>query len=670
MPSRIGIDRSTRLRGTFLAFLCLSTACDPYGSNVTVDVAAVTDLKDTTPYVEVSQTDNEAPGNDLQVLDVSEDSFVTPDDTSENEDLQLEDSLTDVEPVDVAATDATEIISDGFECPEGALCELKYNYACKEGRCNAQGACVVTAIPGCCLSTADCQEIPLGPCEDVQCVSQECKATPIPGCCLNDADCTTVLSCAISSCDTDTARCIQCPGDCPCTKNFNVQTKSFDKPTLSANGFTSTDYGSNDNVRWQVDNYRFFKPPSSIYLGDPSCRTYYNGLLTDECEPVTAGQDATAIRVILYSPAINLANSDGNAGTAVLFWYWSDVEPDLGLGIAEPDVLRAYADILNGTGVKWPVTTTLKTGKNTFGKWQPMAIDLSAFTNNLLRLRFEFDTFDGQLNNYEGIYIDEFQVVDKCPGGCCEVDEDCPYSGDPCTKPVCLPFSTGPGSICTEAPIEENCQPCATPSDCEDDNPCTTNTCTEKGVCDIQVFCCYATTLFETGFEEGLGGWSISDTNGDDNVFWQTTQTAASEGQSCAWFGDAETATYQSETAVKGTMVSPFIELPTDFADGGQLTLNFDVLLDTEWDGFFYLNPVGLDRMSVELLGVGAPKEIWSSDEINGTTEGVWINQSINLTTWAGKTVQLRRTFDSGDSNANDHAGAMLDNLSVGRTCP
>ena len=190
------------------------------------------------------------------------------------------------------------------------------------------------------------------------------------------------------------------------------------------------------------------------------------------------------------------------------------------------------------------------------------------------------------------------------------------------------------------------------------------------GVCDIQVFCCYATTLFETGFEEGLAGWSLSDTNIDDNVFWQTTEKAASEGQSSAWFGDSETSTYEAETAVKGSMVSPFIDLPTDFADGGELTLNFDVLLDTEWDGLFYLNPIGLDRLSVELLGIGAPKEIWSSDELSGTTEEAWVAQSIDLTPWAGKTVQLRITFDSGDANANDHGGPMLDNLSVGRTCP
>ena len=126
-----------------------------------------------------------------------------------------------------------------------------------------------------------------------------------------------------------------------------------------------------------MDTNRVFKAPNSIYLGDPECRTYYNGLLNDTCDPVTAGQDATAIRVILYSPTLNLANSDGNAGSAALFWYWSDVEPDLGLGVAEPDVLRAFVDVLDGSGMKWTVASTLDTGKNTFGQWLPMAIDLA-----------------------------------------------------------------------------------------------------------------------------------------------------------------------------------------------------------------------------------------------------------------------------------------------------
>ena len=151
---------------------------------------------------------------------------------------------------------------------------------------------------------------------------------------------------------------------------------------------------------------------------------------------------------------------------------------------------------------------------------------------------------------------------------------------------------------------------------------------------------------------------------------WQTTNLTASDGSFSAWFGDAITSTYDTGEPVKGGIVSTFIDLPTNFSDGGKLALEFDVKLDTEWDGLFYLNPLGIDRLSIELLGVGAPKEIWSSDEIGGTTNGAWLSQSVDLTQWAGKTIQLRIQFDSVDGNGNAYMGPMLDNLYVGRVCP
>jgi hypothetical protein len=650
----------------------LSLGCQPYGSSVTNDTAAASD---TITAVEdhddaIVSVEDSVFVPDRLVTETSEDTALPQEDSVPVVDSSATDALTDAGMEDSGSLDVAEIMADGLECPEGALCELPYNYSCKEGRCNAQGLCVATPIPNCCYYKTDCEDIPLGPCEEIQCVSKECTAIKTPGCCLSDGDCVTPLQCAVSTCNLETSQCEQCPGDCPCGSNNNVVAKSFDKPTLGANGLSQTDYGSNDDVRWQVDSYRTLSPPNALYLGDPNCRTYYNGLLSADCEPVTAGQDATSIRIALYSPVLNLANSDGSAGSAIIFWYWSDVEPDLGLGPAEPDVLRFFIDHLDGTGLKWSSGSILDSGKNTNGTWLPIAIDLAPYTGKMFRLRMEFDTVDGQLNDHEGIYLDDFQVVDKCPDGCCDTDLDCPYSGDPCLKPVCLPFSTGSGSICTEAPIGGPCEPCTFDNDCEDENPCTNNVCTEAGICALDVFCCYAQTIFSAGFENALVPWTVADPDPTDAVVWQASQTTATEGLSSAWFGDVQTGTYEGLGPVKGTMVSPPMELPTEFADGGELTLDFDLLLDTEWDGLFYLNPIGIDRLTIELLGDGSPKEIWSSDDIGGTTQGAWIAQTVALTPWAGKTVQLRITFDSGDENANAYGGPRLDNLKVGRTCP
>ena len=657
------------------ALLWCVGACSPGGigfsPNPSPDVTS-TDTSEVPP----NRSDNEVPP-DARALDKGPEEtdgsgdvgIFRPDDVPTGDASPNEDS-TDAVNVDIPAEGDEGPWADGLSCPEGALCDLPYNYACKEGRCNAQGACIATDIPGCCYSVSDCDEVPLAPCEEVQCVSKECTAIKVPGCCSDDLDCKTPLACVQSTCNKDSGRCVFCPGNCPCTPNPNVQLKSFDSPTLSGNGFSMTDYNSNDKVKWQVDSTRSFKGLNSLYIGDPECRTYYTGKLTDGCLPLTAGQDAAAVRVALYSPVMNLSNSDGSAGSAVLFWYWAEVEPDLGLGLGEPDVLRAFVDVLDGTGVKWKVASTAETGKNTYGAWVPVAIDLAPYTGTLSRLRLEFDTFDGQLNNYEGIYLDEFQVKDKCEGSCCQVDADCPNSGDPCSKPICVPLVGGSGSICTEAPKTLNCQACGTDSDCADDNPCTTNTCSEEGTCSVEVFCCYASTVFKTSFEVGLDDWLVSDETPADNVTWQTTAIAASDGGLAAWFGDSSTSTYATGSPVKGSILSPDMALPVDFVDGGMLQLSFDVRLDTEWDGLFYLNPLGIDRLSLEIHGAGAPKELWSSDDVSGTTKGAWQKQSIDLTPFAGQTIQLKFIFDSGDGNANDFAGPFIDHLLVARTCP
>jgi hypothetical protein len=111
------------------------------------------------------------------------------------------------------------------------------------------------------------------------------------------------------------------------------------------------------------------------------------------------------------------------------------------------------------------------------------------------------------------------------------------------------------------------------------------------------------------------------------------------------------------------------MDLPEDFGDGGSVALEFELRLDTEWDGGFYLNPLGIDRLRIEVMGAGFPVEVWSSDEISGTTLGEWLEASVDLSPWAGQSIQIRITFDSVDENANDHEGAFIDNLVVRRNC-
>lgn len=571
--------------------------------------------------------------------------------------------------LDAGPLQLTDLIADGFECPTGAHCEIPFKAFCEEGRCNPQGLCVAVPIEGCCLNIGACSESVPGPCEAVQCAAYQCQSLWIPGCCLSDADCASELPCAESTCDLTLGQCVTCSGDCACEANFATTYKPMNEATLGGNGFSQVDYDSKDSVQWQVDGHRSLSPPSALYLGDPTCRTYYTGALSSTCDPLSEGQDTTPVRVTLYSPVLALSGSVGNAGAALVFWMWSQVEPDLGLGEAEPDVLRLFIDLLDGSGGKWAVASSLDTAKNTNGKWVPLAVDLAPYSGKNVRLRMEFDSIDGQLNGFEGLYIDDFQVVDKCPGGCCEVATDCPAGPNPCIAAECVPFSAGPGSVCVQRPILGDCTPCQVDGDCEDDNPCSSHTCGASGVCETTVFCCLEEAIYSTSFEDNFVGWALTDTQPTDSVSWQTSTFAATEGLAAAYLGDPETMTFETGEPVKASCTSPELSLPAALGPDTSLRLAFDLRLETEWDGSFYLNPLGIDRLSLDVLTNTLPVEIWSSDEIGGTTAGQWEHIVVDLSPWAGSSIQVRFTFDSVDGAMNGFEGVLLDDLRVDKTC-
>jgi hypothetical protein len=575
----------------------------------------------------------------------------------------------DAEPPDGIAKDGEVLPMDATICPEGQLCTLKYTAYCDEARCNENNECVATPIPGCCTKDLNCETLDgLGPCETVRCVANECTVTAVPGCCVEHTDCATTLPCAIGECN-EFNRCTYCPADCNCTSKPPTISKSMDGATLAETGFSSTDYAGLDDVRWQPSEYRYFKEPSSLYLGNPTCKTYYTGLLDENCQVADGGLGASQVRLMLYSPVFNLKYSPGDAGTAAVFWIWSDVEPNLGLGTVEPDVLRVYVDMLDGSTLKWPVASSLDVGKHTQGEWRPIAVDLTPFSGTIFRLRMEFDTFDGQLNSYEGIYLDEFQLVDKCQHGCCIEDADCPIEPDPCLKPRCVPMVGGTESICVSVPknIGEPCSNCTADGQCDDGNPCTSNTCLPEGVCKTEAFCCFEQTIFFEDFEDQLAKWSS--TQEDADVFWQVSGTTFMSPDFSLWFGNLTTGTYEGADSVSGMITSTTIFIPSKYPDGAQPAVTFWLNLDTEWSGVFYDNPGGIDRLALTIVSSGKETELWSSDAINGTTQGEWLQFSASLTPFVGSTVSFRWSFQSVDGSANHYSGAQIDDFRVLRSC-
>ena len=65
-----------------------------------------------------------------------------------------------------------------------------------------------------------------------------------------------------------------------------------------------------------------------------------------------------------------------------------------------------------------------------------------------------------------------------------------------------------------------------------------------------------------------------------------------------------------------------------------------------------------------------APAIVWDAREIGGTTLGTWIDVTIDLTPWRGRSVRLGWRFNTGDADANEAEGVYIDQAVVFRACP
>ncbi len=62
---------------------------------------------------------------------------------------------------------------------------------------------------------------------------------------------------------------------------------------------------------------------------------------------------------------------------------------------------------------------------------------------------------------------------------------------------------------------------------------------------------------------------------------------------------------------------------------------------------------------------------MWTkNDDLKGTTQQQWKHLEVPLGAWAGKTVQLRWSFDIKDVVHDDKTGMVLDEIEIGGGCP
>lgn len=144
------------------------------------------------------------------------------------------------------------------------------------------------------------------------------------------------------------------------------------------------------------------------------------------------------------------------------FQLWLETEQMPGY-----DILSIF--LIHGNGQETLLWDSDAIGGTTGGVFLPIHITVPDLPAQVVRLGIEFNTIDSIDNDYEGVYLDDLAFTT----GCCDDQADCD-DGNPCTTDSCPGF----GEACQNEAIE-GC--CVTDENCDDGDPCTVNGCPMAG---------------------------------------------------------------------------------------------------------------------------------------------------------------------------------------------
>ncbi len=206
---------------------------------------------------------------------------------------------------------------------------------------------------------------------------------------------------------------------------------------------------------------------------------------------------------------------------------------------------------------------------------------------------------------------------------------------------------------------------CLKQADCDDANACTTDTCATGNLCKHAFSsgpgCVCDPNLFTDDFEDGTLS-PLSQSGSSSSVLWQVDCKDVANGGKCAlYYGNPATGNFDNGDMNNGTATLPQVTLPA----GKTATLAFSTWLDVEtnpdWDKVW---------VSVTPSGSSSPATLWSKATASNVKMEVWQNWTVDLSAYAGKTVTLKFTMNTGDSTDNGGKGVFVDDIAVTRSCP
>ncbi|MEA1970765.1 MAG: immune inhibitor A, partial [Thermodesulfobacteriota bacterium] len=184
--------------------------------------------------------------------------------------------------------------------------------------------------------------------------------------------------------------------------------------------------------------------------------------------------------------------------------------------------------------------------------------------------------------------------------------------------------------------------------------------------------------LMDEAFTDGLGGFTLDvDGDGDtlaDPTLWHLTALRSGEpnhsaGQSL-YYGLESNQTYNyldSGTGLPGQTFGTATSVTKNLFGYTTATLSFKYYLETEG------RPASYDQVKVIVINVtdGSSQTVVASnastlaDTVLSDPSSGWKSASVDLTAFAGKTIQIRFAFDSIDDVENQYEGWYVDDVRV-----
>lgn len=214
-----------------------------------------------------------------------------------------------------------------------------------------------------------------------------------------------------------------------------------------------------------------------------------------------------------------------------------------------------------------------------------------------------------------------------------------------------------------ELDIEQDVGPECTPEGCDDQDPCTVDSCADDGLCvhmpSGSVACCKPSALYANFEADSPVEFELNNT--DDAVGWQVIPAGAplamATTSGALYYGDPGNWNFSTEPVPNsGTAVSSAIMLPK----GTNIELSFLAVLDIEafeQADYFYVTVQD---------GVGS-YQVFAKNLITPSKE--WQTITVDLSAWAGASIRLGFSFDTFDEIQNDGFGILIDELTVTSSC-